>query len=234
MQQASPDYDAAAMTRTQAERRAEAERKLLDAAMELVAERGVRAVTLAAVGERAGYSRGLVTHHFGSRQGLLDALTRDLQNRFQMPETDQRGLARLLVIVDAYLADIQARALNSRVFLVLWAEALTSEPELREAFASRDARFRATLAECLQEADDLRPDIDPDALAHLLVGLLRGTSLQLLAAGEAGLEPVRAQVRTLLAHGLKADACSTTGHGEGDLHGQGDRHRRAPERPRRD
>src|SRR3954465_8821227 len=102
MRQASPNYDATAMTRTQAERRAEAERKLLEAAMHLVAERGVRAVTLAAVGERAGYSRGLVTHHFGNRQGLLDALTLDLQNRFQPPETDTRGLARLLEMVDAY------------------------------------------------------------------------------------------------------------------------------------
>src|SRR6478735_11270818 len=96
---------------SQTERRAEAERKLLEAAMQLVAERGVRAVTLAAVGERAGYSRGLVTHHFGNRQGLLDALTLELQNRFQPPETDRRGLARLLELVDAYLGELQTRAL---------------------------------------------------------------------------------------------------------------------------
>src|ERR1700749_3420167 len=89
--------------RTQAERRAEAERALLDAARELIAERGGRAVTLAAVGERSGYSRGLVTHHFGSRQGLLDALTLDLQDRLPFPQTDARGIERLLVIVDAYL-----------------------------------------------------------------------------------------------------------------------------------
>src|ERR1700750_760341 len=114
MRQASLFYDGR-MSRTQVERRAEAERKLLEAATELIAERGVRAVTLAAVGERAGYSRGLVTHHFGNRQGLLDALTLELQNRFQPPVTDSRGLKRLLEIVDAYLGDLRTRPLNARV-----------------------------------------------------------------------------------------------------------------------
>ena len=200
MQQASAFYDGG-VTRTQVERRAEAERKLLEAAAELIAERGVRAVTLAAVGERAGYSRGLVTHHFGSRQGLLDALTLELQNLLGFPETDARGIDRLLVVVDAYLA-----APHNRVFLVLWAEAMTSEPDLREAFAARDARFRATLVECLDDADDLRADVDKEALAQALVGLLRGTSLQLLAAADTDLGPIREQVRGLLAHGLRASA----------------------------
>ncbi len=59
----------------QAGRTTETERRLLDATMEIVAARGVRAVTLAAVGTAAGYSRGIVTHQFGSRRGLLDALT---------------------------------------------------------------------------------------------------------------------------------------------------------------
>ena len=52
---------------------------LLSAAAEIVVESGVPAVTLAAVAERAGYSRGMVTHHFGSKRGLLDALARSAQ-----------------------------------------------------------------------------------------------------------------------------------------------------------
>ena len=37
-------------------------RRLLDAAGELIVEGGYEAMTLAAVGERAGYSRGLPAH----------------------------------------------------------------------------------------------------------------------------------------------------------------------------
>ena len=45
-----------APARTQKQRREEAEAALLDAAAELVAEQGLRALTLARVGEHAGYS----------------------------------------------------------------------------------------------------------------------------------------------------------------------------------
>ena len=59
--------------RTQAERTAETRRRVLDAAAALVASHGAHAVSLAAVGEAAGYSRGIVNHHFGSKEGLFDA-----------------------------------------------------------------------------------------------------------------------------------------------------------------
>ena len=45
--------------RSQAQRRDEAERRLLSAAVRLVGERGLERITLAEVGEAAGYSRGL-------------------------------------------------------------------------------------------------------------------------------------------------------------------------------
>ena len=62
---------AATPSRTQAVRRAATEARLLDAAFSIVADYGVRAVTTAAVGELAGYSRGIVNHHFGSRDQLM-------------------------------------------------------------------------------------------------------------------------------------------------------------------
>src|SRR3954470_15908907 len=75
----------------QGRRRATAQRAVLDAASSLVAERGVRALTPAAVGAAAGYPRRSVMARFGSRAGLLDALTKDLQDRFEPPESGTRG-----------------------------------------------------------------------------------------------------------------------------------------------
>jgi AcrR family transcriptional regulator len=71
--------------RTQGERRAEAERRVLQATKQVIAELGVGAVTFAAIGARAGYSRGIVTHHFGSRQNLRQTLARSLQNLVPAP-----------------------------------------------------------------------------------------------------------------------------------------------------
>ena len=62
----------APQTLTQAERTAISDRAMLDAAIELVLEHGTEKTTLAMIGEKAGYSRGLATYRFGSKAGLYD------------------------------------------------------------------------------------------------------------------------------------------------------------------
>ena len=123
--------------RTQAERRAQTGSALVQAAAELVVEGGVAALTLAPVGERAGYSRGIVTHHFGSKQALVEALARVSQVGFVPGVGDAPGLDRLLVLIDGYVARLGAAGPLRRAFLLLWAESLTS-PELAEIFRERD------------------------------------------------------------------------------------------------
>src|SRR5258708_34117815 len=59
------------LRRTQEARTARSDQLMTQAAIALLIERGVQGTTLAAIGERAGYSRGLVTHRFGSKAGLL-------------------------------------------------------------------------------------------------------------------------------------------------------------------
>ena len=56
---------------TQAERTALAEEKMVIATIELLNTAGLAGTTLIAIGERAGYSRGLASHHFGSKSGLF-------------------------------------------------------------------------------------------------------------------------------------------------------------------
>lgn len=46
---------------------------LLEAAVEIGAERGLRGLTLRAVAERAGVNNALIVRHFGGRDGLLEA-----------------------------------------------------------------------------------------------------------------------------------------------------------------
>ena len=68
--------------RTQVERRAEAETRLLATARKLIARRGWTGTTLAEVGETAGYSRGLAGHYFGNKTSLLRAITQQINNSF--------------------------------------------------------------------------------------------------------------------------------------------------------
>jgi AcrR family transcriptional regulator len=59
---------------TQADRRADTRRRLLDAAAELFAERGIDGASIDAVADAAGRTSGAIYDHFGGKEGLLLAL----------------------------------------------------------------------------------------------------------------------------------------------------------------
>jgi len=59
---------------TQGERRAETRQRLLDAAAELFAARGIEGSSVDAIAERAERTSGAVYDHFGGKDGLLFAL----------------------------------------------------------------------------------------------------------------------------------------------------------------
>lgn len=169
--------------RTQQERRTQAEAALLDAAAELVVQQGVRSLTLARVGERAGYSRGIVSHHFGSKRALVERLARATQAGFVPGLADlPSGLDRLLRLIHGYIGALGDIGTTHRAFLLLWAEAATA-PELAPIFRERDEAFRSDLRADVAAgiADgDMRPDTDPDDVAVAVVGQLRGIGLQYL------------------------------------------------------
>jgi len=60
--------------RTQAERRAATRRALLDAGRALFAERGYAGAGQEEIVERAGVTRGALSHHFGTKLGLFGAV----------------------------------------------------------------------------------------------------------------------------------------------------------------
>ena len=63
---------------SQRDRREAAERKLLDACVSILIERGLGATTTLAVQKQAGVPRGVLLHYFGSRAELICAAARHL------------------------------------------------------------------------------------------------------------------------------------------------------------
>src|ERR1700742_973837 len=169
--------------RTQRERREGTERKVLAAATALIAQHGSRALTLAAVGETAGYSRGIVSHHFGSRENLLRAVMRDAQT-FTLPRAGGSAADWLAGTVRAYLENVTSRRPAAGAFLQMWGEAIAADPVLMPLYAETDASFRRLLADKVRDGIrdcSVRADADPEAMAVCLVGLLRGIALQLIS-----------------------------------------------------
>ena len=174
--------------RTQQERRQETERKVLAAATALIAQHGSRALTLAAVGEAAGYSRGIVSHHFGSRENLLRAVMGDART-FTLPELRASAADWLAETVRAYLTNVTSRRPSARAFLQMWGEAIAADPVLMPLYAKHDASFRRLLADKVGQGildGSVRADADPEAMAVSLVGLVRGVALQLISTPPPG------------------------------------------------
>jgi AcrR family transcriptional regulator len=148
----------------------------------------VHSLSLARVGERAGYSRGLLTHYFGSKQALLERLAHATQAGF-VPglEGVPPGLDRLLRLIDGYIGSLAQLRMTNRAFLLLWAEAATA-PDLARIFRERDEAFRADLREDVAAGiaeGTVRPDVANDEVAVAVLAQLRGIGLQRLVDSSA-------------------------------------------------
>jgi len=85
--------------RSHAERTAETRAKVMGAVVESIAEVGFQRTTAAEITRRAGVSWGAVQHHFGDKEGILDAVLADSFARF----------AERLSDVDLDRLDLEAR-----------------------------------------------------------------------------------------------------------------------------
>jgi AcrR family transcriptional regulator len=99
---------------------------ILHAALELVSEGGLGAVTIAAVSRRSGQSNGAIYHRFGNRGGLVaaaqglfldrvEASTRDAFDRARAEPDDRTAIA---VIVTSYVTVFTRHRRSFRAFML--------------------------------------------------------------------------------------------------------------------
>lgn len=179
--------------RTQAERRAESDQRLLRAAAELITVRGIEGASLAEIGRRAGYSHGLVHRRFGSKDALIERLNSEAVGLFSAATIARvgraRGAAAVRILAETYFDLVHGPDAIARVHLVLWSEAVASGSGRRPYRATWDQRLRSALTSMIAsglEDGSIRRDLDPDSAAVVIVGLLRGVALQLLLDPQAG------------------------------------------------
>ncbi len=157
------------LPRTQEQRRIEAERRLVRAAAELVGEIGPGKVTLAKVGERAGYSRGLATHHFGSKgalmQRLVDAVTSQFRDAIAEESQSDSPIDQLRQLIDFYFRVVSDLQPVNRARLVLWADAVAgSSEDVRPRMVSADREFREEIEKRIElavTAGEVASSVDP-------------------------------------------------------------------------
>ena len=155
--------------------------RLLHAAVEHALDQGVVDLSLREIAAAIGTSHRMLIYHFGSREGLLVAVVREVERR----ERERLGDAPLSV-ADArrrwdHLADPSLRA-QERLFFEIYAHALLGRPGtggiLDEAVEGWISPVRALLVDAGIDEDDA------EVLARLGLAVTRGLLLDLLATGD--------------------------------------------------
>ena len=204
--------DAPPKRRTQQERKAESERAIILAALNLFARQGYMRTTLNEIGKAAGYTGGLVSHRFGSKEGLLQAVLNHIRTRFL---DDQLGSAittesaeeSLRNYIEIYINEVTVREGRIRALYVIMGEALGAVPEIRKNIAELNDHARNRLAGIIQRgiaSAEFRNDANPDTSAVLVMGTLRGVVMQYLADPRAfNIKAVMKSMQDSAVSGLK-------------------------------
>jgi len=174
----------------------EARRQLiLDAAREVLRERGFAGARVTDIARRAGTSAGLVVYHFGSLSALLaEAVTRAEEDFYDVLER-RLGNGASPVAKLRYCAEFSAedgRALGDwALWLEIWVQALRDNTA-RTTREQLDRRLRDTLAAIIVEGclDSTFTCADPPASAARLASLVDGLAVQ-LALGDPAMNSDR-------------------------------------------
>jgi AcrR family transcriptional regulator len=174
--------------RTQAERTAQSDRRLTEAAIELMVERGIQGTTLQAVGAKAGYSRGLATHRFGSKAGLfakvLHDSSADWNQRVQIAVGKLTGCDALCATVDAAEAFFREEPSKVRAMYLIWFLSIDPSADYRADLARVHRAQRRDAANWIragQRAGLVNTDADATRAAEQFAASMAGIAYQWVA-----------------------------------------------------
>jgi AcrR family transcriptional regulator len=152
-------------------RRADARTAIVEATLELLAERGFQAATMDAIAARAGVGKNTIYRRWSSKEELIADAIRELTSDLDVHEDDEiyaQLLARIRDFTRVFADPVLGRLLPG----------LLGELERNPAFAAAYAERIVTpryerIIELLRHAIDRREldaGVDPEVIADLLIG----------------------------------------------------------------
>lgn len=160
--------------------------RLIDAAIERFAADGPGA-SFDAVAAEVGVTKGALYHHFGSKEGLVEAVYKEAirrhAERVVAASASGDGRARLLALVDASARLYASRTPFYRVLTSLHLAAAADRPALADVARRMQRTQRDFMIDLVREGQrdgSIRPDLDAEAVGLTVNAALEGFLTQQL------------------------------------------------------
>ena len=160
--------------------------ELIEATIKSIENHGFQGTTIMTISRQANMSAGIISHYFGSKQGLILATIRHLleqlkQGLLQQIAACEQTLTpelRLQMIVDTNFACFQQSTSITRTWLCFWAQAL-HDPELARLQSVNSKRLQRNLLYSYKQviADKAQATTAANMTAAMIDGLWLRSSL---------------------------------------------------------
>ncbi|WP_188285128.1 TetR/AcrR family transcriptional regulator [Streptomyces sp. CBMA29] len=169
------------MTGTRSARRGDRRAEIIQAATEVIAERGYRGATLVAVAERVGLTQQGLMHYFPTKDALLVSVL-EARDQWDMASAALHGRSWPLEVVAELVEYNATRPGIVQAFTVLVGDSVTEGHPAQEYFRERYARVREGGAQALRAeyGDRLPGGLSPERAATLLAAVMDGLQVQWL------------------------------------------------------
>jgi TetR/AcrR family transcriptional regulator len=167
----------AELRKTSEDRQAE----LIDAALHIIATRGIAALSTRCLAEHVGLSTGAIFRHFPSLDTLLEAVVERMEAVLDAtyPPPELPPGARLARFIDA-----RSTAIGQQLGILRLVQSeqvlLALPPRASARLTNAVRRSREFVVACLREGQatgDVRDDLDPSALAVIAMGTMQMLAL---------------------------------------------------------
>jgi AcrR family transcriptional regulator len=160
--------------------------RLIDAAISRFAADGVGA-SFDAVAADVGVTKGALYHHFGSKEGLVEAVYKEAIRRHAArvvaASSTGSGRDRLLALVDASARLYGSRSPFYRLLVSLHLAAAMERPALADTARKMQRAQRDYMIELVREGQrdgSIRPELDPEGVGLTVNAALEGFLTQQL------------------------------------------------------
>ncbi len=158
------------------------QRRIIDAAFDVIAERGLTGATFATVASEAGVSQGVLVFHFKTKEELLAETLRrfilEYERSWRRAAATEDPLERIRALIRVDFSQAICSRKKLAFWFAFWGEA-TAKPIFNKICAAAEMARGEVMAEACRDYCERAGDGDPASLADYIDAQIDGLWLQL-------------------------------------------------------